>query len=210
MRFEKVSDDKIIITLTSKDLQANNIDFHDFMSNSMDSQDLFFDMLKEAERKIGFVTENYLIKIEAFAIAGNKFVFTITRFLPYNDSIPDKPKTIPKKRLYAKRKSVNVNSDRLIYSFASFDDFCSFCKNYKILFKAANFANRVVLYEYHSTYYLVISDINFGFKNLKNLFSCITEFANYTSNYDLFERKLSEYANLVMENNAIEVALRFM
>ena len=45
MRFEKLNEDKIRITLNREDLIKKNIDFHVFMSNSIESQDLFFDML---------------------------------------------------------------------------------------------------------------------------------------------------------------------
>jgi len=69
MRFEKVNEDKIRITLSYEDLIEKDIDFHSFMSNSIESQDLFFDMLNQAEKEIGFVTKDYLIRIEAFAMA---------------------------------------------------------------------------------------------------------------------------------------------
>ena len=43
-------------------------------------QDLFLDMLEEAEQKVGFVTKDHKIKIEALAMADGNFVLTITRF----------------------------------------------------------------------------------------------------------------------------------
>ena len=57
MRFEKLNEDKIRITLNTEDLEKKDIDLHTFMSNSIESQDLFFDMLEEAEKQIGFVTK---------------------------------------------------------------------------------------------------------------------------------------------------------
>ena len=207
MRFEKVNDDKIKITLTTDDLLANNVDLHDIMSDSLDSQNLFFGILKEAEKEVNFVTKNYLVRIETFAITGNKFILTVTRFLPSKDIIPDKFKTIPQKKVYARRKVVNIDSNNFIYSFSSFDEFCSFCEYYKKTFKNTNFADKIVLYEFNNTYYLVVSDIDFSFKKLKNLFICISEFANYV-NHKLFERKLLEYANLIMDNNAIEITVK--
>ena len=43
MKFEKLSENKI--TLTSQDLKDKNIDFHSFMSNTLEKQDLFWDIL---------------------------------------------------------------------------------------------------------------------------------------------------------------------
>jgi len=45
MKFEKINDDKIRIIVTSKDLQDKSIDFHDFMANPIESQEIFLNML---------------------------------------------------------------------------------------------------------------------------------------------------------------------
>ncbi len=42
MRFEKLNEDKIRITLSNEDLIKKDIDFHSFMSNSLESQDFIF------------------------------------------------------------------------------------------------------------------------------------------------------------------------
>lgn len=52
MKIEKLSDDKIRITLNIDDLKENDIDFQSFMSNSIESQDLFMDMLEKAEKEV--------------------------------------------------------------------------------------------------------------------------------------------------------------
>lgn len=65
MKFEKVNNDKIKITLNSKDLEANDIDFHSFMSNSSQTQSLFLAVLDKAERDYGFlqITINLKLKL---------------------------------------------------------------------------------------------------------------------------------------------------
>ena len=68
MKFEKVNNDKIKITLNSKDLEANDIDFHSFMSNSSQTQSLFLAVLDKAERDYGFSTDNYQLKVETVVI----------------------------------------------------------------------------------------------------------------------------------------------
>lgn len=68
MRFEKINENKIKITLNSEDLIKKNIDFHVFMSSSIESQDLFLDMLNQAEKQVGFITKNYLLRIETLAL----------------------------------------------------------------------------------------------------------------------------------------------
>ncbi len=44
-----------------------NIDFHSFMSNPIETQTLFADMLETAERDYGFVTKNHQLSIDAIA-----------------------------------------------------------------------------------------------------------------------------------------------
>ena len=79
MKFEKISEDKIRITLTSKDLQDKSIDFHTFMVNPIESQELFLDMLDEAEEKVGFDVKDYNLRIEAVVMSDESFILTITR-----------------------------------------------------------------------------------------------------------------------------------
>lgn len=92
MKFEKLSENKIKITLTSQDLKDKNIDFHSFMSNPLEKQDLFLDILEEAEEEIGFEFKDYPVRIEALAMANGEFIVTVTRLYPI-------PKTYIKKYL---------------------------------------------------------------------------------------------------------------
>lgn len=205
MRFEKLNDNKIRITLTNQDLVKNNIDFHSFMANPIESQSLFFDMLDEAEKEIGFVTSNYNIKLEAIQVAGGDFILTVTR------SLPESTKTVDvKKKIHVKRKHSQLNNNNSIYCFNSFDDFCNFSNflnNHNI--QINNIAKNISLYEYFNNFYLAFSDINLNYPDIKKVFSGITEFATYTSNAELFRRKLVENGKIVMRNNAIKTAIQY-
>lgn len=75
MKIEKITENKIRITLNIDDLKEKNIDFHSFMSNSIEAQDIFIDMLKEAEEKVGFKTEDYKILLEAIATLDRQICF---------------------------------------------------------------------------------------------------------------------------------------
>ena len=46
-----------------EDLKKNNIDINSFLSNTKESQSLFFYILDLAEEQYGFSTNNYKIKI---------------------------------------------------------------------------------------------------------------------------------------------------
>ena len=208
MRFEKLNEDKIRITLSVEDLEKKDIDFHSFMSNSIESQDLFLDMLEEAEKEIGFSTKDYLIRIDALAMAGGNFVLTVTRSLPpklKGNSL----KTPIKKKVHIRKKKINNEITQVVFSFASFEDYCDFIDFFdKNGFKAIGLAKNVSLYEYKNTYYLCLSEINLAYSNLKKLFSCIPEFASFVSHSDVFIRKFLESGNLVIKHNAILTSLK--
>ena len=80
MQLEKLTENKIRITLNLEDLKEKNIDLHSFMSNSIESQDLFYDVLNKAEKEIGFITKNYKLMIEAIAVPERKFYFNSYSF----------------------------------------------------------------------------------------------------------------------------------
>lgn len=208
MRFEKLNEDKIRITLSVEDLEKKDIDFHSFMSNSIESQDLFLDMLEEAEKEVGFSTKDYLIRIDALAMAGGNFVLTITRSLPPKLK-GNYLKTPIKKKVHIRKKKINNEITQVVYSFASFEDYCDFIDFFdKNGFKAIGLAKNVSLYEYKNTYYLCLSEINLAYSNLKKLFSCIPEFACFVSHSDVFIRKFLESGNLVIKHNAILTSLK--
>ena len=73
MQIEKITENKIRIILNVQDLEEKNIDLHTFMSNSIESQDLFYDVLDKAEKEVGFETKDYKLMIEALAIPNREF-----------------------------------------------------------------------------------------------------------------------------------------
>jgi len=68
MKIEKLNENKIRVTLNIDDLAERDIDYHSFMSNSIESQSIFIDMLNKAEKEVGFNTEDCRIMIEALAL----------------------------------------------------------------------------------------------------------------------------------------------
>ena len=122
MKFEKVNDNKIKITLNMDDLKANDIDFHSFMSNSGETESFFLAVLDKAERDYGFSTDNYNLKVETIALDSGSFILTITRSL-------DKVHSPAKKRFKVSRKSPSSSFHSLIYQFANFEDFCQFAES---------------------------------------------------------------------------------
>lgn len=205
MKIEKLNEDKIRITLNLEDLKEKDIDLHSFMSNPIDSQDLFIDMLEKAEKEVGFVTEDYRVMIEALATSNGTFILTVTR-LPEEKA----KSTYRPKKLNIKRKISHIDSKKAIYCFDSFDEFIGYCEFLKndILEQVVDCLEHARLYEYHTNYYLVLEDIKLNTHLLKSFSSSITEFAHFVNGSDLFESKLLEYGTIIFKYHAIHSGLK--
>lgn len=206
MKFEKLNENKIRITLNNQDLAEKHIDFQSFMSNSQESQNLFLDMLDEAEKKVGFITKDYKIRIEALAMSDGNFILTITRF---GKNIDSDFKTSKMKKVKIKRKNLDMKSKQIIYTFNSFDDFCNFSNFISKIANFSNLAKSMVLYLYNDIYYLCISNINIENSNIKQLYTLITEFGTYVDNSEVFSRKLNECGKIIMKNNAVKTCIKY-
>ena len=204
MKFEKLGENKIRITLSIQDLEEKDINFHDFMSNSLETQDLFLDMLEEAEEKIGFKTRDCKVKIEALAMTEDDFVLTVTRILP--DTAKKHVYVSRPKRPKIRRKANNLNSSCLVYKFNSFDDYCNFVEYllHNKLSDANKVSEKVCVYLYNNSYYLVLLNLNTEYKKIAAFYTAITEFASYILNPDLFISRLTESGMIFIKNNAFK------
>ncbi len=196
MKIEKLTENKIRITLNLNDLEEEHIDLHSFMSNSPESQALFYNLLSQAEKEVGFYTKDYKLMIEAIAVPEGNFILTITR-------LPEKEQS--KRQVKIKRKTSTVNEGLVIYSFNSFDDYCEFCKYLSLHLKSETYLKlkKVSLCLYNSKYYLCIHINKSNLPIVKAINCEISEFGNSVNNPDLFERKLLEYGKVIFKTNAI-------
>ena len=208
MRIEKLNENKIRIFLNLQDLKEKNIDLHTFMSNSLESQDLFLDMLNIAETEVGFKTHDYKLIIEALASSDGNFILTITRIKP--DAVSQIPSVL--KNPKAKRKSITPNKLLSIYVFNTFDEFCEFCNyiNTSCLNKYINKLKNSSLILFKNKYYLVLNNLKLNVTDLKNFFYTISEFASRVRDEELLEKKLKEYGKAIIAKNAISTCLKYI
>ena len=165
MQIKKINDDKLKIILSSNDLDEKNIDIDSFLSNPIESQNLFFEILDIAEEKYNFDIENNKAVIEAVSLENNIFILTITK-LENNTYIN------------------NTNSK--IYCFENIDDILKLysCLHKNIISSVSN-----SLYKFADKFYLLLSYTD------KNLEKLLDEFATPINNYSFLEDVLIEYGN---------------
>lgn len=198
MKIEKLNENKIKITFNIDDLAEKNIDLYSFMHNTPETQDLFWDILNEAEKECGFNVDNSMIYVEASTSGAGNFILIVTK-------TNEKPNTsfsqitnntiLKKKNLKLKRKTVSLKLEENIYQFNTFDDICEFVKIIDI-----TKLNDNTLYSMNNKYYLKSSNMPFN---------SILEYASISQNSKILEAKLNEYGSLLINKDALQTIFKY-
>lgn len=203
MKIERVGENKIRIFVSYDDLEERDIDLDAFNYNSPETQELFWDLMEQAEIELGFDAQESQLCIEAVSDVEQGFAITITRIEEENEfeSIQKFIKSrYRKKDLSIKKKTASVCSTLLIYALESFDDLCALCAMIRPLF-----SGRSKVYSLDGTYYLVLSSVESHIKNEKQFFSILSEYADKMPNVDFFEGYLNEYGKRLVSENAVQL-----
>ena len=189
VKIEKLSDNKIRITLSSTELKERHLDFQALRYNTPEAQTLFLDMMKQAENEHGFKTSNCQLFIEAASINDGQFIVTVTKIqekaLP---PVPQKRRTLPEIKV---RKKQTSTSGKIIYKFDEFEQICELIKSKSIPLDLPS-----TLYEYNNTFFLVL-------KPSPKTHLLILEFGEMVKDLDIAEGFLSEHGNKIIDSSAL-------
>lgn len=203
MKIEKIAENKIKFTLTSDDLEERHIDFLSLRQNTPEAQDLFWDMLHEAEQLYGFTTSNCQLFVEAMSVLGGNFVVTVTRvaddddFESINKYIKSKLK---KSDIKPKKKSLKKSNIPIIYHFENIDNIINLSK---VL--SYHYDNKNTLYKYKGQYYLVFSNLYLTSDDKNSLFAHLNEYGSKVENEAFIEGAINEYGEVIINKNALKV-----
>ena len=202
MKIEKLNENKIRITLDLKDLEEKDIDFHTFMANPIESQNLFFDVLEQAEKEVGFKIKDSKIMLEAVAMSDGIFVLTVTRMEN------DKTKTDApvRKKVKIKRKIKNIDISKCaIFEFMNFDDFLDFSNSLSTdaLATIKKCIGSSKLYLYNSKYYLIVDKIANDQTLIKHFCASVLEFGRLVSNSNTYRSTIAEYGKVIIKKDAV-------
>lgn len=202
MKFEKISEFKLKVTISNQELLNNSDgDLDDFMSNPSKARQSFLKILDKAENEVGFHVNDSKIRIDAKSLYNGDFIFTITKLIPKKTTL-----------LKAKPQKVANSKDNnyLAYSFnnlETFFNFCNFLKRHKIN-KLRDFCKEIELYKYKDKYILICSLINSQYEYLGKLYSCITEFGTFYSSQEHIILMIKEHSSPLIKHNAIYICQR--
>lgn len=203
MRIEKINENKIKVTISLNDLEERNIDLDSINYNSPVAQELFWDMMEQAEIQFGFSASDSQLAIEAVPDDGESFVVIITKLDEDGDfeSIQKYIKNKFKKTdLRSKKKGSKICSSIVIYSFDNFDDLCVLSNRLRNIYTGES-----TLYKLKNTYFLILAKNSWSVDNLKMFESLLGEYGTMVQNTSFYEGYLDEYAVTIVECNAIDV-----
>lgn len=186
MKFEKLTETKIRIILSLKDIEVNNLSVENVLSNSADSQKLLNTILTQAEKELGFKLDDSKLLVEAMALSDEECIFTITKLLD-------------EKIYYPK------SSNSFIFKFESFDDFinlCTFLNNFPYLCLKDVSKNFSLIY-YNNTYYLRFIEVGNSSIVIDYIKTLFDEFGKDVSHSTGIDGVLNEYGKVIFSKNAI-------
>lgn len=165
MQIKKINNNKLKVILSLADLDENNVDIDSFLSNSIESQNLFFEILDLAEEQYGFNIEDNKAVVEAISLDNNIFVLTITKL-----------------------KNDNINNNNLkniiFFRFENIKDILEFLSF--IHFKKINLEN-CSFYKLENNYYIILN------KSSKILENVLLEYSTPLKNSSVINDILTEY-----------------
>ncbi len=200
MKIERIAHNKLKVTLELTDMLKWNIDYHDLPENIPGPGDMFWDILRIAEKETGMVFENCKLTVEAMQKSESSFVMYITK----GELCGTDKSTVQKKYRYKKKQPRHGDHQSiLIYGFRDLDDVCRYARMYPVYGELLDCMNS--LYRYKEMVYLCI-DLPAAYnKYITNMDVSFKEYANRVDHPEIFWGILKEYGNLLIAGNAMKI-----
>jgi len=200
VKIEKVSNNRIKVTVTSDDMERWGVSFESFAGDSPEAQELFWTLIKRAEFETGFEVENSRLVIEALPHKNDGIILFVTRIDDVVET--ERSKKTGKHRYRVKKLTSRQEDEVFVYMFGDFEDLCAMAQQW-------NFSGeKSSLYIHEGTYYLLVKFdghlLNTGYAKAK-----LSEFGSRMSAVRAGEAFLEEYGSLIAEDNAISTIAKY-
>ncbi|MFX3624749.1 MAG: genetic competence negative regulator [Ectobacillus sp.] len=187
MRLERLTYNKIKIFLTFDDLLERGLTKEDLWQNAPKVQQLFRDMMQEANRELGFEADGP-IAVEVFSLQAQGMIVIVTK--EHQDTELDEDFSDD----FIEMQVTLDESDDILYEFNSFEDVISLSKR---LYPLGITGGK--LYSFHNRFYLLLEDDATILS--ENLIALLAEFGNSAT---ITIYRLMEYGKELMSDRAVE------
>ena len=202
MRIEKINDNKIRVMINGAEAKAWNISFKSISENTPQAQEMFWEAIRLAERKVDFSVNGAKLFVEAVKPTEGEedgFGMLITRVCSdaeLKEAVDNCSYHGKLKRTSLKRETAQVQKH--IYRFRDFETVCAAADEIRGLYQGQS-----VLYQYDGSFYLyLVPDKACAFAETE---AVLSEFGACVSNTLYMHGRLNEYGEKMIVENAVEV-----
>lgn len=192
MRLERLNYNKIKIFLTFDDLMERGLTKEDLWQNAPKVQQLFRDMMQEANKELGFEADGP-IAVEVFSLQAQGMVVIVTKEHQHIDAEEDFHDD------FIEMQVTLDESDDILYEFASFEDLISLAGRLYLLNMTGG-----KLYSFQNRFYLLLEEDTTSISK-ENLIAILAEYGNSAT---ITIYRLMEYGKELMKKQAIEQVYR--
>ncbi len=199
MFIEKISDDKIKVTVNKEDIKIWNVDIKNLTENTPEAQDLFWFALRQAEKDVNFRVGEAQLLVEAIPSKADGFIMLISKMDPKESVMDALEKGVFRhKASEIKVKKRNKSAQLIsVFKFSDFESLCQCINQTKELFYGKS-----ALYKHNDSFYLVLIPYDtMMFFETENI---IMEYAKRVKSPYLYEGVLKEHGQLMIKENAYE------
>ena len=194
MKIEKVTQNKIKITLTCDDMEMWDLDIEKISTNAPQARDFFINIIERAESELSFDIKDSQLLVEA-VMKTDGSVIHISKINPDSDELNKLTRArIKKIEVRVRRKSSNDNKC-VVFVFDKFDDAVDACKLVTAIFDGYS-----SFYKYDNRFYLVMYFINSADKHIDMVMS---EFGSKAEKTNSLIGILNERGELMIKENAV-------
>lgn len=204
MKIERISENKLKITLAGEDLEKWNLDIDDLSYNTPKVQEMFWSVVKKAENETEFFTEDSQLIIEAMTSSKEGFVIFITK-------VDEQEALVPIHKQLSKHLSGNFDEADIqeteeevlpynMYMFDKFNDVCLVSNRINHLFKGTSSVKK-----YKDKYFLYLYYDDICEEEELLIDALVSEYGTLIDNPIVFDGYIVEYGHSIIENNAISI-----
>ncbi|MGM9987527.1 MAG: genetic competence negative regulator [Bacillaceae bacterium] len=195
MRLERLNYNKIKIFLTFDDLVERGLTKEDLWYNAPKVQQLFRDMMEEANKELGFELDGVLA-VEVFSLQAQGMVVIITK-----ESATKEEQDEYFDNEFIEMQVTLDESHDIVYSFQSFEDVIALAT---CLSSLGVEEGQLIYFE--NKYYLYMNAAVKSFEDVDQLIAILAEFGDSSM---ISIHRLLEYGNIIMKQKAMQQIYKY-
>lgn len=194
MKIEKITQNKIKITLTSDDMEIWQLDIDKLSTNAPEARRFFWNVIERAENELSFDIKDSQLLVEA-TVNGDGSIIHISKICQDTDEY-DRINRAKIRRVEVRvRRKPNPQNKTAVFVFSCINDAANACREI-----TANFEGCSSFYKYNEKYYLLMY---FAAPFEKQLVHIMTEFGTQAENSNVIIGRINEYGESIIKDNAV-------